>query len=189
MSPRQFSGHGRWNKPRASDTSPEFLHRVPRAMRNADDFQRLRATANNQVVSPHRAEPKIVSRQIPAPAPQGRESGQSCRLRPDILFLFVRGSRIILGDERPNILKIALGLNIDPAGKVTNAPAADKTITAKLTKSTGEWKGTFTHSDGKKPAWQAATFQKAGSHQGGHGFFLSLPAKPADGDAVSIQAK
>ena len=86
-----------------------------------------------------------------------------------------------------------LGLNIDPANKVTNAPAADKTFTAALTKTTGEWKGTFTHSDGKKPAWQAATFQKAGAHQGGHGFFLSLPAKPADGLAesgrVGIQAK
>ncbi|HCN75992.1 MAG TPA: hypothetical protein DIT13_02210, partial [Verrucomicrobiales bacterium] len=86
-----------------------------------------------------------------------------------------------------------LGLNIDPANKVTNAPAADKTFTAALTKTTGEWKGVFTHSDGKKPAWQAATFQKAGAHQGGHGFFLSLPAKPADGlaesGAVRIQAR
>ncbi len=88
---------------------------------------------------------------------------------------------------------LAMNLNMDTTSKVTNAPASDKTFTAALTKTTGEWKGVFTHSDGKKPAWQATTFQKAGTHQGGHGFFLSVPAKSANGlaesGAVSIQAK
>lgn len=73
-------------------------------------------------------------------------------------------------------------LRIDPADKVSLVPTTDKSFTAQLTKTTGEWKGVFTHSDGKKPAWQAIIFQKADSmHQGAHGFFMSLPTMPADG--------
>lgn len=73
-------------------------------------------------------------------------------------------------------------LRIDSANKVSLVPTTDKSFTAQLTKTTGEWKGVFTHSDGKRPAWQAIIFQKAGStHQGAHGFFISLPTKPADG--------
>ncbi len=84
-------------------------------------------------------------------------------------------------------------LNISPTNIVTNAPVTDKTFTAKLTKTTGEWKGTFPHSDGKKPAWQATTFQKAGAHEGGHGFFLSAQPSPINGlgqsGAVRLLAK
>lgn len=72
-------------------------------------------------------------------------------------------------------------LNITAANAITNAPAADKSFSARLTRGTGEWRGTFTHTDGRKPAWQATTFQKAGPHQGAWGFFMSAAPRPANG--------
>lgn len=77
-------------------------------------------------------------------------------------------------------------LRVDPAGKVSPLPTVDTTFKTKLKKSTGEWLGAFTHSDGKKPVWRAMTFQKAGStFQGAQGFFLSTPTRPANGFAES----
>lgn len=88
---------------------------------------------------------------------------------------------------------VSKNLNISPTNAVTNASVTDKTFTAALNKSSGEWKGTFTHSDGKKPAWQATTFQKVGPHRGAHGFFLTVQPAPVNGlgqsGAVSIEAK
>ena len=87
---------------------------------------------------------------------------------------------------------LAKALNITTANAVANAPATDKTYTARLTRTTGEWTGTFTHTDTRRTAWQATTFQKAGTHQGAHGFFLTVAPKPVNGQGqsghVSIEA-
>lgn len=88
-----------------------------------------------------------------------------------------------------NVVK---NINIDTANKVSNAPATDKTFTFKLDAKTGKVSGTFTHSDGTKPAWQGVILQK-GANAGGYGFFLSSKPKVITGlgesGAVQISAK
>ncbi|MES2594001.1 MAG: choice-of-anchor Q domain-containing protein [Verrucomicrobiota bacterium] len=66
-------------------------------------------------------------------------------------------------------------VNITTKDAVTLLPLKTKDFTLTLTKATGEISGTFTHTDGKKPAFKGTTIQKAGDYQGTYGFFMSVP--------------
>lgn len=66
-------------------------------------------------------------------------------------------------------------VNITTKDAVTPLPLKTKNFTLTLTKATGEIKGTFTHTDGKKPAFKGTTIQKPGDYQGTFGFFMSVP--------------
>lgn len=81
-------------------------------------------------------------------------------------------------------------ITISPTNTVTNIPAAPSP-TLTIAKSTGLISGTFTHSDGTKPAYQAVIIQK-GSQKGGSGYFMSR-ATPVNGlgesGAVQVMAK
>jgi len=73
---------------------------------------------------------------------------------------------------------ISKDITISTANAVTNVPtAASPTMT--IAKATGLISGTFTHSDGTKPAYQGVIIQK-GSQVGGSGYFISR-ATPVNG--------
>lgn len=73
---------------------------------------------------------------------------------------------------------ISNDITISTANTVANVPAAPSP-TMTIAKATGLISGTFTHSDGSKPAYQGVILQK-GSQVGGSGFFMSR-ATPVNG--------
>jgi|694.fasta_scaffold18169_2 hypothetical protein len=95
------------------------------------------------------------------------------------------------GGLTPGIAKL---VSVSVADKVTRVPTTDASFTAAITRTTGGVKGTVVHpATAKAVNWQAILFQKAGIHQGGHGFFLSPLPKPVTGlgesGAVLFKAK
>ena len=73
---------------------------------------------------------------------------------------------------------VVKNVNISTLSKVTPVSAGDTSYSVTLAPSTGMITGTFTHSDGSKPAFKGITLQK-GANRGGYGFFLStLPSGP-----------
>ena len=92
---------------------------------------------------------------------------------------------------------ITKNINIDLANKVTNF--SDSSFTMKLTASTGLIGGSFTHSDGTKPAFKGVILQNdvqgasATLNAGGYGFFLSTPPKVVgglgEGGSMLLQSK
>jgi hypothetical protein len=83
-------------------------------------------------------------------------------------------------------------LNISPADTVIKVPFTDSSYTLTITKAKGEFKGTFNHSNGTKPAFQGVIYQK-GTTAGGYGFFLTARPKVINGlgesGGVSLSAK
>ncbi len=80
---------------------------------------------------------------------------------------------------------------ISTANKVTNVPETDKSIKLTVVAPTGALFGSFTHSDGEKPAFKGTIFQK-GPTKGGYGYFLSTvaPGGPTgESGGVSIKSK
>lgn len=81
-------------------------------------------------------------------------------------------------------------ITISPTNTVTNIPAA-ASPTLTIAKPSGLISGSFTHSDGTKPAYQGVIIQK-GSQKGGSGYFMSR-ATPVNGlgesGAVQVTAK
>lgn len=78
-------------------------------------------------------------------------------------------------------------LNISAANAVTQLTSGSgipSPYTLTLTSGTGDIKGSFTHSDGTKPAFKGKVYQK-GAFMGAHGFFLTTPPKPVDGTGES----
>jgi len=73
---------------------------------------------------------------------------------------------------------ISQNITISPTNTVSNVPAA-ASPTMTITKATGLISGTFTHSDGTKPAYQGVIIQK-GSQVGCSGYFMSR-ATPVNG--------
>jgi hypothetical protein len=95
------------------------------------------------------------------------------------------------GGLTPGIGKL---VSVSVADKVTRVPTTDASFTASITRTTGGVRGTVVHpATAKAVNWQAILFQKAGIHQGGHGFFLSPLPKPVTGvgesGAVLFKAK
>lgn len=88
----------------------------------------------------------------------------------------------------------ALGkdVNISTGDGVTKIPGTDTSFTLTITRSTGIISGTFTHSDGTKPAFKAISYQK-GTGAGGRGFFRTATAASIDGNgesgAVTLKAQ
>lgn len=71
------------------------------------------------------------------------------------------------------IADVMKALNLSPLNVVTRfGTPADASYTLALTAATGKFAGTFTHSDGTKPAFSGVILQK-GSSQGGYGYFLA----------------
>lgn len=68
--------------------------------------------------------------------------------------------------------------NVSPKNAVTKI---SPNFTLNLTTSSGEISGTFLHQDGKKSAFKASVFQKAGASRGTYGFFLTAPTAPING--------
>ena len=81
---------------------------------------------------------------------------------------------------------VSLDITISPTNVVTIAGA-----TLVITKASGLFTGSFTHSDGTKPMYQGVILQK-GANQGGWGYFMSR-ATPLDylgeGGGVKLSAK
>lgn len=74
-------------------------------------------------------------------------------------------------------------VNVDPGTFVaTTVPATGAAYTISTNKNTGQFNGTFTHSDGKQPAFQGIILNKGGTRAGA-GFFLSVPAPGSTGQA------
>ena len=73
--------------------------------------------------------------------------------------------------------KVIKALNISPLNLVTRlGTPTDPSYALALTATTGKFAGTFTHTDGTKPAFSGVVFQK-GSNQGGYGYFLAPTLK------------
>ena len=79
-------------------------------------------------------------------------------------------------------------VGITPADVVQKPLPNDPSFTLTMTRSTGRFSGTLTHSDGTKPTFQGVILQKAGNRRGS-GFFKTLtPAvKDYTGQTGSIQ--
>ena len=76
-------------------------------------------------------------------------------------------------------------LNLSPLNVVTRlGTPADHSYTLTLTAGTGKITGSFTHTDGTKPAFNGMVFQK-GTHGGAYGYFLSTTPKEVDGTGLS----
>ena len=68
-------------------------------------------------------------------------------------------------------------VNISPLNVVTKmGTPADPSFSLVLTAATGRFAGTFTHTDGTKPAFSGVVYQK-GSFRGGYGYFLAPTLK------------
>ncbi len=74
---------------------------------------------------------------------------------------------------------------ISTTDTVTNAPASTSFI-LKITRSTGFFTGTFTHTDGTKPTFKGLIRQ--GTSSGGFGFFLTTTPSPMDYNGQSGSA-
>ncbi len=88
---------------------------------------------------------------------------------------------------------LSKSLNINPSNAVSKVPSTDASFSCNLTTGSGMLSGSFTHSDGTKPAWQGVLFQKAGANRGGYGYFMTTKPKVLDyygeSGSVSLQAK
>jgi len=71
-------------------------------------------------------------------------------------------------------------VNLTTTNVLSRAPAADASFTFTPAFTTGFIKGTFTHTDGTKPAWQGVLLQK-GANRGGFGYFMSTQPKVITG--------
>ncbi|MFZ4593010.1 MAG: beta strand repeat-containing protein [Verrucomicrobiaceae bacterium] len=86
----------------------------------------------------------------------------------------------------------AKSLNVSTTNVVTKVPVTNSTYTLTLIPAKGEFNGSFTHTDGTKPAFQGIIYQK-GTNKGGYGYFLTTKPKVITGTGesggVSLSAK
>ena len=81
---------------------------------------------------------------------------------------------------------IAKNLNIYPNNAVRAVPATDTSFNAVISKNTGRVSGKFTHTDGRKPKFNAVIYQK-GATRGAFGYFLSIvPAGATTGESGGV---
>ncbi len=70
-------------------------------------------------------------------------------------------------------------LNVSSKNLAGNLPLSDASFKTTITASSGRVAGTFTHTDGSTPAYQAIILQK-GANAGARGFFLTVKPKVVD---------
>jgi hypothetical protein len=75
-------------------------------------------------------------------------------------------------------------VNINTTNVVTNVPATDKSFMLKIDSAKGAISGTFTHTDGTKPAFDGRILQK-GANQAAFGYFLTTKPKVINGSGES----
>ena len=81
---------------------------------------------------------------------------------------------------------ITKDVNISPLNVVTKTTSTDLSYTLTLSPTTGKFGGSFTHTDGTKPAFSGIVFNKLHSaYNGGYGFFLTTTPKVIDGTGQS----
>lgn len=80
--------------------------------------------------------------------------------------------------------EIHKAVNLDAKDKAVNAPNSDRSFSLAITQGSGQFRGTFTHADNTKPAFQGAIYRK-GPQAGGYGFFLSTSPRVRDGTGES----
>ena len=89
-----------------------------------------------------------------------------------------QGNTILSFDDGLLTAPVSKRVNLTTTNVLTKAPTTDTSFTFTPTFSTGLIGGTFTHTDGTKPAWKGVLMQKGGN-TGGFGYFLSTkPATP-----------
>lgn len=69
--------------------------------------------------------------------------------------------------------------NLSPGDSVTKVPDNDPTFSLKVTRSSGMFSGSFTHTDDTTPEFKGMVYQKGGG-AGGYGHFLTRQPKPID---------
>ncbi|MDB6118840.1 MAG: hypothetical protein JWO08_2621, partial [Verrucomicrobiaceae bacterium] len=75
-------------------------------------------------------------------------------------------------------------VNISAANAVTKVPVTNPSYVLTLAPTTGDISGTFTHTDGTKPAYKGKIIQK-GANGGAYGYFLTASPKVIDGTGES----
>jgi hypothetical protein len=83
---------------------------------------------------------------------------------------------------------LAKNVNITTASVVSRAPTTDSSFTVALTKTSGAFGGSFTHTGGGKATYTGTVLQK-GANAGGYGYFLLAPAAAGNAGAVTLQPK
>jgi hypothetical protein len=71
-------------------------------------------------------------------------------------------------------------VTITPTNVVTNSPLTDTSFKLTITAASGKIGGTFTHTDGTKPAFNGVILQK-GANRAAFGYFLTVAPKVITG--------
>lgn len=84
----------------------------------------------------------------------------------------IQGNTLLTFENGLLTAPVTKRVNLTTANVLTKAPTTDTSFTFATAFTTGLINGTFTHTDGTRPAWRGVLMQK-GTNTGGHGYFLS----------------